>query len=122
MKGFLSEDDTLIAIRNCCRKASKVKAALALITLSGLRLIEEQVQQFLARGGEFQLLLGIDMATEPDAIMALLTLQARYCKRMTIRRFITEAGSTLGLFIEARTPCRDSWLIKSNVGRPRPEL
>jgi hypothetical protein len=87
MRAFLSETDTLVAIQKCCRRAKKMKAALALITRSGLQLIDRELDQLLARGGEFQVLLGTDMATEPEAIDALLRLQKEYSDQMTIRRF-----------------------------------
>jgi HKD family nuclease len=94
MRAFLSETDTLLAIRNCCRKAKRIRAALALITIGGLRLIEEELEYVLTRGGEVQLLLGIDMATEPEAIEALLKLHNRHSERMAMRRFVTEPRQT----------------------------
>jgi hypothetical protein len=47
MQCFLSEGDTLAAIRDCCRIAHGAKAALALITLSGFRLVEKQLAKLL---------------------------------------------------------------------------
>ena len=87
MPAFLSEADTLVEICTCCRKAKRIRTALALITRRGLNLIEEFLEQLLARGGEIQLLVGTDMGTDPEAISALLKLQKRYAGRMTIRRF-----------------------------------
>jgi HKD family nuclease len=58
-----------------------------LITQSGLHLIEEGLEQLLTRGGEIEVLVGTDMATDPEAIEALLKLQEQYADRMTIRRF-----------------------------------
>jgi len=94
MKSFLSETDTLLAIRKYCRKAKGMKAALALITRSGLHQVEKELEQLLVRGGEVQVLLGVDMATEPEAIEELLALEQHYADRMAIRRFVTETMQT----------------------------
>jgi HKD family nuclease len=58
-----------------------------LITQGGLSLIEADLKRLLARGGEIQVLVGTDMATDPDAVEALLALQERHADRMTVRRF-----------------------------------
>lgn len=87
MRAFLSEADTLSEIRRCCRRAKRIRTAIGLITRNGLNLIEADLEQLLARGGEIEVLVGTDMATDPEAIAALLKLQKRYTGRMTIRRF-----------------------------------
>lgn len=94
MTAFLSETETLLAILNHCRKAKTVKAAMALITQRGLRLIEDDVKELLNRGGEIQFLLGTDMATEPAAIESLLKTSREYANQMTVRRFATDLGQT----------------------------
>jgi HKD family nuclease len=92
MRAFLSEADTLSEIRKYCRKAKRIRTALALITGSGLKLIEADLEQLLARGGEIQVLVGTDMATDPEAIEALLKLQEQYSDQMTIRRFASDSS------------------------------
>ena len=92
MTTFLSETETLLAIRNHCRKAETVRAALALVTQRGLRLVEHELKQLLSRGGEVQFLLGTDMGTEPAAIKSLLKLGRKYPHQMTVRRFATDGG------------------------------
>ena len=94
MRTFLSEAETLLEIRKCCRRATRIRAALALITCSGLRLIEDDLEGLLARGGEVQVLLGTDMATEPEAIEALLNLQEQYSGRLTVRRYASNTSQT----------------------------
>jgi HKD family nuclease len=58
-----------------------------LITQGGLELIGTDLEQLLDRDGEIRVLVGTDMATDPDAIEALLALEKRNSHRMTIRRF-----------------------------------
>ena len=94
MRTFLSEAETLLEIRKCCRRATRIRAALALITCSGLRLIEDDLEGLLARGGGVQVLLGTDMATEPEAIKALLNLQEQYPGVLTVRRYASNTSQT----------------------------
>jgi HKD family nuclease len=92
MRAFLSEADTLAEIRGCCRRATRIRVATGLITRNGLNLIEGDLEKFLARGGEIQVLAGTDMATDPEAIEALLKLQEQYSHRVTIRRFASDSA------------------------------
>ena len=94
MQAFLTERETLLALKRHCRRAKKVRAALALVTLSGFDLLKKPIKQLLSGGGELDMLLGIDMATEPRAIEALLELQDRQPDGMRLRRFATGARCT----------------------------
>ncbi len=89
MKTLLSQDSILSAVKNLCRTAKKARAALALISLAGWRIVEEDLGRLLGRGGELQLLLGTDMWTDPDVIAALLALKDRYKTQVEVRRFDT---------------------------------
>ena len=92
MKTLLSQDSILSAVTNLCRTARQVRAALALISIAGWRVVEKDLGQVLRRGGELQLLLGTDMWTDPDVIAALLSLNDRYKSQMELRRFDTGGG------------------------------
>src|SRR6185437_5620155 len=65
--------------------------ATALVTRSGLRLLVGDISTCLARGGFGEILIGIDLPTEPDAIQSLLKLCGKYSSRLTIKRFKSES-------------------------------
>ena len=92
MRAFLSEAETLLKIREICGKAKRIRTALGLISKRGLELVENDLEHLLARGGQLEVLIGTDMATDPTAIEALLKLREKYSAQMTTRRFASDSN------------------------------
>ena len=68
----------LTFVRPLLTRCRDVSVLAAFVRMSGLRLIEDQLIDLLARGGRLRLLTGDYLnITEPDALQRLLDLQAR---------------------------------------------
>jgi HKD family nuclease len=78
MKALVYQDDFLAQFRGELDKAAKFHLAFALVSWDGLQLIRPSLVRCLRRGGEGQVLVGIDMPTPPDAIQMLSDLQSEF--------------------------------------------
>jgi len=69
------------------RRAQAFQVAIALVTRSGLKLVIGEISACLARGGSGEILIGVDMPTEPEAIRWLLNLSGEYPETFAVKRF-----------------------------------
>jgi HKD family nuclease len=60
---------------------------MALVTKSGLELVHSSIERCLEKQAHGQVLFGIDLPTDPDAIQSLFALQNRYKENFEVRRF-----------------------------------
>jgi HKD family nuclease len=60
---------------------------MALVTKSGLARVLSSIEHCLKRRGRGQVLFGIDLPTDPDAIQSLCALETRHKGNFEIRRF-----------------------------------
>jgi len=87
MKALLYESEVLDAYRSKLDEAVEAHLALALISASGLKLLEDQMLRFLKGGGIMRVLVGVDMPTDPGAIEQLCKFQQRFKGRFEVKRF-----------------------------------
>ena len=78
VKALLDESQLLESLVSALRRAQSFQAATALVTRGGLGLLINQITACLKRGGSGEILIGVDVLTEPEAIQSLLSLQRRY--------------------------------------------
>src|SRR5580704_17017650 len=103
MKVLQSEGLLLRQFKAELGKASKFYLCMALVTKSGLDLIDSSITQCLKNGGAGYVLFGLDLPTEPAAIEKLMKLEARYPRNFHVRRF--QSGRTffhskLSIFVQ----------------------
>ena len=67
--------------------------AMALVTLNGLRQIEDALISFLRRGGRCRVLFGTDLPTEPDAVARLMELSGAHPGVLDLRWFRSKGDS-----------------------------
>lgn len=66
-------------ILNCMASARRTMMAVAFVKFSGVRLIEESLVSLLDRGGEAEIIFGLDFSlTEPRALSRVMGIQASY--------------------------------------------
>jgi HKD family nuclease len=68
-------------------RASTFYLGFALVTKGGLKLVLASIERCLRNRGHGQVLFGIDLPTDPDAIESLMALQGRHKENFEVRRF-----------------------------------
>jgi HKD family nuclease len=87
MKALQAENELLERFTTDLGRASEFYLGMALVTKSGLNLILPWIERSLERQGHGQVLFGVDLPTDPDAIQRLCALQIRYKENFEVRRF-----------------------------------
>jgi HKD family nuclease len=87
MKALQAENELLECFTTELGRASEFYLGMALVTKSGLKLILPSIERSLERQGHGQVLFGIDLPTDPDAIQSLCALQIRHKDNFEVRRF-----------------------------------
>jgi HKD family nuclease len=87
MKALQAESELLERFKTELARASKFYLGMALVTQSGLKVVLSSIERCLEKQGHGQVLFGIDLPTDPDAIHSLCALQTRYKKNLEVRRF-----------------------------------
>ena len=78
MKLLQAENELLERIKSELARASQFCLGMALVTNSGLKLVLPSIERCLEKRGHGQVLFGIDLPTDPDAIQSLRALQTRH--------------------------------------------
>jgi HKD family nuclease len=86
-KMLMYESELLERVRASIRQAKEFAFGMALISRSGLDLIEQDLRGCLERRGGGRILIGIDLPTEPEAIERLYKLQQEFLSQLQIRIF-----------------------------------
>lgn len=87
MKSLQSENELLERFTTELARASNFYFGMALVTKTGLELVRPSIERCLERRGHGQLLFGVDLPTDPDAIQSLFELQSRHKESFEVRRF-----------------------------------
>jgi HKD family nuclease len=87
MKALQSENQLLESFKTELARASEFYLGMALVTKSGLKMVVSSIERCLEKRGYGQVLFGIDLPTDPDAIQMLCELETRYKKYFEVRRF-----------------------------------
>lgn len=87
MKVLQAENELLERFKTELARASKFYLGMALVTKGGLKLVLSSIERCLEKRGHGQVLFGIDLPTDPDAIQSLRALQTRYKGNFEVRRF-----------------------------------
>jgi HKD family nuclease len=117
MKALQAENELLERFTTELGRASEFYLGMALVTKSGLKLILPSIERSLERQGHGQVLFGIDLPTDPEAIQSLCALQIRYKGNFEVRRF--QSGTRffhpkVSVFI-ARTGAKTAIIGSSNL-------
>jgi hypothetical protein len=86
MKVLQAENELLERFKTELARASKFYLGMALVTKGGLKLVLSSIERCLEKRGHGQVLFGIDLPTDPDAIQSLRALQTRYKGNFEVRR------------------------------------
>jgi len=87
MKALQGEGELLEQLKADLPRASNFYCAMALVTKSGMDLIEPLFERCLESGGHGSVLFGVDLPTEPVAIERLRSMQMRHKSNFELRRF-----------------------------------
>ncbi|MGO9126080.1 MAG: hypothetical protein ACLP6G_14485 [Terriglobales bacterium] len=87
MKALQGEGDLLKQFKIELARASNFCVGTALVTKSGLDLLNPSIERCLEGGGRGCVLFGVDLPTEPAAIESLCTIQTKHKKNFELRRF-----------------------------------
>jgi HKD family nuclease len=86
------EGQLLAALLRELRSAAQFDIAVALVTMTGLPLLLEATRHCLANGGRGRFLVGIDLPSHPDALMALMELENEFPKKFEVKYFRSPAA------------------------------
>jgi len=78
MKALQEENELLKHVTKELTKASEFYLGFALVTSGGLKLVLPLIERCLRKRGRGQVLFGVDLPTDPEAIRSLMTLQTRH--------------------------------------------
>jgi HKD family nuclease len=87
MKVLQAENELLEVFKTELARASQFYLGMALVTKGGLKLVLSSIERCLEERGQGEVLFGIDLPTDPDAIQSLRALQTRYKGNFEVRRF-----------------------------------
>lgn len=87
MKALQAEGELLRQFKAELSKASTFCLGMALVTKSGLDLIQPSIERCLEKGGRGCVLFGVDLPTEPAAIEGLWKIQTQHKQNFELRRF-----------------------------------
>lgn len=87
MKALQAENELLERFKTELSRAAKFYLGMALVTNGGLKLVLSSIERCLEKRGHGQVLFGIDLPTEPDAIQSLCALQIRHKENFEVRWF-----------------------------------
>jgi len=87
MKALQAENEVLKHFRKELARASEFYLGFALVTKGGLKLILASIERCLEKRGRGQVLFGVDLPTDPEAIHSLTAIQGRHKGNFEVRRF-----------------------------------
>jgi HKD family nuclease len=87
MKALQAENELLEQFTTELARSSEFYLGMALVTKSGLERVLSSIERCLERQGHGQVLFGIDLPTDPEAIQSLCALQTRHKGDFEVRRF-----------------------------------
>lgn len=94
MRALLKKGSLRDALVGELDSAGDLMMAIAMISRNGLARILKTLSDYLERGCRGRVLLGTDLATDPDAIEDLLHLQQEHPGKFVVRRFDSVEGCT----------------------------
>ena len=87
MKALQAENELLNHVTRELTKASEFYLGFALVTSGGLKLVLPTIERCLRKRGRGQVLFGVDLPTDPEAIHSLMILQIRHKDNFEVRLF-----------------------------------
>jgi HKD family nuclease len=118
MKTLLYENQTIKAYQDALTASDEVSLAFALVTKGGLGLLKTEIQKLLKRGGTLKFLVGVDMASDPEAIEWLHHVQRKHAETFALKVFQSGDGGIFhpkfGIFTGSRDR-RSAILGSSNL-------
>ena len=87
MRALQGEGELLKRFRAELARSSRFCLGMALVTKSGLDLIQPSIEGCLEKGGQGCVLFGVDLPTDPPAIETLCAIQTRHRGNFELRRF-----------------------------------
>jgi HKD family nuclease len=87
MKALQEENELLKHVIRELTKASEFYLGFALVTSGGLKLVLPAIERCFRKRGRGQVLFGVDLPTDPEAIHSLMTLQIRHKDNFEVRLF-----------------------------------
>jgi len=89
MKALLDEQELLQEFKEELAKAARFHIGMALLTKKGVDHIYASMARCLRQGGRGEILIGIDLPTEPRAIKRLCNLKQRFTNGLDLRLFLS---------------------------------
>jgi HKD family nuclease len=87
MTALQPEKELLEQFKKEMARASQFYLGMALVTKGGLKLVLPSMERCLKMRGRGQVLFGVDLPTDPDAIQSLKALESRHKQNFEVRLF-----------------------------------
>lgn len=82
---FLANSEVSDEMKKVFSKCKEFSLATAILTKSGLTVIDKELKKCLRLGGKGSILIGTDLPSEPDAIRELMLLDKAYPKHLKLK-------------------------------------
>jgi len=87
VKTLLYEKELLTAVQRRLKSARQFKIATAMISAAGVNRVDESIRRCLQKGGSGEILIGIDLPSDPKAMQELLRIESNYAGRLQLKVF-----------------------------------
>lgn len=87
VKTLLYEQQVLTSVRRCLASARRFKIATAMVSAAGMAYVDDSIRRCLQKGGTGQILIGIDLPTDPKALGKLLEIESKHVGQLELRIF-----------------------------------
>jgi HKD family nuclease len=87
VKTLLYEKELLTEVQRRLKSARQFKIATAMISAAGVNRVDESIRRCLQKGGSGEILIGIDLPSDPKAMQELLRIESNYAGRLQLKVF-----------------------------------
>lgn len=86
-KTLLYEQQVLTVVQRQLTSARRFKIATAMVSSAGMDYIRDSIRRCLQKGGSGEILIGIDLPTDPKALGELLQIQSKHAGQLELKTF-----------------------------------
>jgi HKD family nuclease len=87
VKTLLYEQQVLTTVQRHLASARRFKIATAMVSAAGMDYVGDSIRRCLQKGGTGEILIGIDLPTDPKALGELLQIQSKHAGQLDLKTF-----------------------------------
>lgn len=87
VRTLLYEQQVLTTIQRHVASARQFKIAIAMVSAAGMDYVGDSIRRCLQKGGTGEILIGIDLPTDPKALRDLLRIQSKHPGQLELKTF-----------------------------------